>query len=70
MLENGIEASLLNIYFINGYIKRDFITKEIIENKSVRTVSEWREKIDEEYTYLGINNNAKKYISEIFVDCT
>ncbi|MDR2447585.1 MAG: hypothetical protein LBD58_09935 [Treponema sp.] len=28
MLENGIDASLLNIYFINGYVKRNFTTKK------------------------------------------
>jgi hypothetical protein len=69
MLENGIETSLLNIYFINGYVKRDFATNEILEDKSVKNIFEWRKKIDEEYAYLGINDNAKKYISEIFVDC-
>jgi hypothetical protein len=76
MRDNGIECSLLNIYFLNGYVRRkrqDPKTKkdeiEIIEDKSVKTESEWRKVIDTEYTYLGINDNAKEYISEIFVDC-
>jgi hypothetical protein len=70
MLENGIECSLLNIYFINGYVKRDLKnTNIILEDKSVSTVSEWRKLIDTEYDYLGINDEAKKYISKIFVEC-
>ena len=28
-----------------------------------------QEKINEAYTYLGLTNEAKKYISEIFVEC-
>jgi hypothetical protein len=69
MLDNGISASLLNIYFINGWIKRDLDTKRVIEDKSVKTIEEWHKKIKEEYEYLGINNDTKKYISEIFVEC-
>ena len=70
MLENGIKASLLNIYFINGWKKRDLDeTRAIIEDKSVKTEDEWKEKINEQYTYLGFNNNAKKYIQEVFLEC-
>jgi hypothetical protein len=61
MLDNGIEGSLLNIYFINGWPDED--------DKNVKSSKEWKDKIDDEYTYLGINDAAKKYISEIFVDC-
>ena len=59
--DNNIKCSLLNIYFINGWAKNS-------EN-NVLTIDTWKEKINEEYKYLGINNNAKKYISEIFVEC-
>jgi hypothetical protein len=71
MLENGINASLLNIYFINGWKKRNLLeeTRPIVEDKSVRTESEWKEKINEEYIYLGFNNTAKKYIREVFLEC-
>ena len=69
MLDNGIECSLLNIYFLNGYVKKDPETKKIIKDESLKNVSEWRKVIDAEYTYLGINDEAKKYISEIFVNC-
>lgn len=61
MLDNGIHCELLNIYFINGWSKNP--------NKNVSDIKTWKEKIMEEYTYLGINNEAKKYISEIFVEC-
>jgi hypothetical protein len=69
MLDNGIECSLLNIYFINGFVHKDRETKELIEDKSVKSVSEWHKVINDEYAYLGINDYAKKYISEIFVEC-
>jgi len=61
MLSNNIEVSLLNIYFINGW--PEDTTKNVV-SKEV-----WEEKIKDEYDYLGINKNAKKYISEIFIDC-
>jgi hypothetical protein len=61
MLDNGVQCSLLNIYFINGWPKNP--------EKNVKDIKEWREKINDEYLYLGINNEAKKYISEIFVNC-
>jgi hypothetical protein len=60
MLDNGIECSLLNIYFVNGWPS---------DPKNVPTVEIWKNKIDEAYSYLGINSNAKKYISGIFVNC-
>lgn len=61
MLSNNIEVSLLNIYFIDGW------PDDIGINVSSREI--WEEKIKEEYTYLGINETAKKYISEIFIKC-
>jgi len=61
MLNNGIQCSLLNIYFINGWNKNT--------SKNVTSIEMWKEKILDEYLYLGINHEAKKYISEIFVNC-
>jgi hypothetical protein len=61
MLDNGIQCSLLNIYFLNGWEKNS--------DKNVLEKEVWSKKIDEEYSYLGINNDAKEYISEIFVEC-
>ena len=71
LLENGIKASLLNIYFNNGWIKRDLKdeARAILENKSVQNEAEWRKKINEQYAYLGFNDNAKKYIHEVFLEC-
>ena len=61
MLDNGINCSLLNIYFTNGWQNKP--------EKNVLNIETWKKAINDEYTYLGINNNAKKYISEIFVEC-
>jgi len=61
MLDNGIQCSLLNIYFINGWPNKP--------EKNVLKIEAWKKIIADEYSYLGINNNAKKYISEIFVEC-
>lgn len=69
LLSNNIKASLLNIYFVNGYIKRDF-DKRIIENKSVLSQIKWEEKIIEQYKYLGITNTmAMDYINSVFINC-
>lgn len=71
LLDNKVNASLLYIYFLNGYEKRKLQSRkiEIIENKSVEKTEEWEKAIKEEYIELGINNNAKQYISKIFIDC-
>ena len=61
MLENGINCSLLNIYFINGWTKDS--------KKNVLKVNDWKKAIQTEYSYLGINSDAKKYISEVFIEC-
>ena len=63
MLDNGIQCSLLNIYFLNGWSKKP-------EN-NVLKIGDWKKAIQAEYSYLGINDNdeVKKYISEIFVEC-
>lgn len=71
LLDNNISASLLYVYFINGYDKRQLIDgiKTNVENKSVKTQKEWEEIIEKEYICLGISDKAKQYISNIFIDC-
>lgn len=71
LLDNGINASLLNIYFINGYEKYKLKdrAKVTIENKSVENEEEWKKVMNEEYDYLGINEKVKQLISNIFIDC-
>jgi hypothetical protein len=61
MLSNNIEVSLLNIYFIDGW------PDDTGKNVSSREI--WKEKIKDEYNYLGLNGNTNKYISEIFIRC-
>jgi hypothetical protein len=61
MLENGVQCSLLYIYFINGWPNDP--------KNNVTNIESWKEIIHDEYKYLGINDEAKKYISEIFVNC-
>ncbi|WP_062377757.1 hypothetical protein [Treponema endosymbiont of Eucomonympha sp.] len=61
LLKNKIKASLLYIYFLNGWPNDP--------NMNVTSQKAWRGAIDVEYSYLGINDKAKEYISEIFVEC-
>jgi hypothetical protein len=61
LLENKIKASLLYVYFLNGWPNDP--------NMNVTSQKAWRGAIDIEYSYLGINDKAKEYISEIFVEC-
>ena len=69
MLDNGIKASLLYVYFINGYDKRK-IGNGQVENKSVKTRKDWEVSIDTQDNYLGIQGTiAENFISKIFVDC-
>jgi hypothetical protein len=60
MLDNDIDCTLLNIYFINGWPNKP---------ENVSTVKPWKDQIAEADKYLGINPNAKKHISNIFIDC-
>jgi hypothetical protein len=61
MQKNNIDVSLLNIYFINGWPDDKKIN---VPNKNM-----WDKKIKEEYNYLGINQRAKNYISNLFINC-
>ena len=68
LINNNIKAHLLNVYFINGYIKR--CPNKPIEDKSVQTEEIWREAIKKQYNYLGIvGSMAENYITSIFVNC-
>lgn len=71
LLDNNINASLLYVYFINGYEKRQLKDKKkiTVESKSVKNLQDWENAIKEEYIALGINNKAKQYISNVFIDC-
>lgn len=62
-LRNEVKASLLYIYFLNGYEKCQSI------NKSVVNIEDWEKAIKEEYNELGIIETANQYISKIFIDC-
>lgn len=66
-----INASLLYIYFLNGYKKRQKVVNQLItiNNKSVGKQEEWENVIEEEYRQLGLNDRAKQYISRVFIDC-
>lgn len=70
-MDNKINASLLYIYFINGYEKRQLKNREkiLVESKSVNKQIDWEKAIEQEYIDLGINEKAKEYISNIFIDC-
>ena len=71
LLKNNINASLLYIYFINGYEKQQLKKRKtiLVESKSVNKQIDWEKAIEQEYIDLGINEKAKKYISNIFIDC-
>jgi hypothetical protein len=62
MLDNNIKCSFLNIYFINGWPNDPA--------KNVTDEASWRRKIEDEYSYLGITDEAKQYIQEVFIDCS
>lgn len=60
-LENNyINASLLYIYFINGYL-----------DKGIKDKAEWIAIIKEEYKYLGIQSNkwVKEKVNNVFIEC-
>jgi hypothetical protein len=71
LIDNNIKAHLLNIYFINGYIKRCYEDKRtIIENKSVESKQIWEDALTKQYDFLGIwGREIEKYLISIFVNC-
>ena len=62
---------LFRSYFINGYEKRQLKNRKkiLVGSISVNKQIDWEKAIKQEYIDLGINNNAKAYISNIFIDC-
>jgi len=58
--KNDINATLLYIYFINGYL-----------NKGIKNKSEWIAIIKEEDKYLGIQSNkwVKEKVKNVFIEC-
>lgn len=69
---HGIEAKLVNLYFVNGYEKRvkdpDSDKYHIIPNKKT-SVEEWEKVIIEEENYLGISGLKNKSIFHVFIEC-
>jgi len=63
LLENGIEAKLLFIYFVNGYKKNGI-------QSGVKSKSEWLQLIKEQDDYLGITQSKalKDKILELIID--
>ncbi len=71
LLGNNIRASLLNIYFVNGYIKRNVKNKTLIDKtKNVESESDWKKAINIQYEYLGIKHTkAMDHINSVIVNC-
>lgn len=70
--KNKIESHLVYIYFLNGYRKRVYDGKRLIEqeNKNVDTQDEWESAIIEQYKELGLMNvNLDDYLFKVFIDC-
>lgn len=69
---HGVEARLVNIYFVDGYEKKvkysDSDKYKTIQNKNT-SVDEWKEAIMHEEQYLGISNLKDKMIFPVFVSC-
>ena len=72
LLSHGIEAKLVNIYFIDGYEKKvkdpDSDKYYTIQNKNT-SQEIWEKAILEEENYLGISELRNKYIFPVFVNC-
>lgn len=71
LIDNNIQVQLLNLYFMNGYLRRCYEDKKsILEDKGVTTEEVWKIAIKKQYDYLGISNSkAMDYIISIFIDC-
>ena len=73
--ERGIEAYLVNIFFLNGYIRKAFGPEDsspypVIENKSISCKKDWESAIKYQHKSLGLDDEKLKGISyDVFVDC-
>ena len=66
---HGVDAKLVNIYFIDGYEKRiKDLDSDIIQNKNT-SQEEWERAIMEEENYLGISRLKNLMIFPVFVNC-
>lgn len=67
----GIEAKLLDIYFINGYIDKSKKSnnKNIVDSNNVNNIKDWESVIEQEYLYLGLNNLSKSDVKSLFINC-
>lgn len=72
LLSHGIEAKLVNIYFVDGYEKKvkdsDSDKYYTIQNKNT-SIDKWEDAIKEEENYLGISGVRNKFVFPVFVDC-
>lgn len=69
---HGVDAKLVDIYFVNGYEKKvkdpDSGKYYIYQNKNA-TIEDWNCAIEKEELYLGISDMRGKYIFPVFVNC-
>ena len=59
----GIEAKLVYINFLNGWIKNE------TGIKSVETEDDWKKVWDEEYKTLSLTDKQKESIVHVYIDC-
>jgi len=68
--ENGIEAYVVNVFFLNGYEKPKGTRRVIAQNYSVTDSSDWQAAINTEIDDLGISEESLRDISyNVIVDC-
>ena len=72
LMSNGVEARLVNIYFIDGYEKKvkdpESEKYYTIQNKNT-SQEEWEKAITEEENYLGTSKLRDKMFFPVFVNC-
>jgi hypothetical protein len=69
--DNGIEASLVNVFFMNGY-ERPFVSRTAnhVESKSVTERQDWEKAIEAELYDLGLTEEALSgIVYNVIVDC-
>ena len=67
---HGIEAYIVDLFFLNGYEKPERSRNRIKESKSVCSVKEWEKAIKTELKDLGLNEDSLAgVVYNVFVDC-
>lgn len=63
LLNQGIPCKLIFIYFLNGYERKD-------DDRSIRSIQEWKRILEEQDIYLGIEKNpiVKAHSVSVFLD--